>query len=40
MSERDSWPIVLDSSGKVVWIPGIKKSKNDKKNDEIKGECL
>ncbi len=34
MSERDCWPIVLDSSGKVVWIPGIKKSKNDKKNDE------
>ena len=32
--ERDSWPIVLDSSGKVVWIPGIKKSKYDKKSNE------
>ncbi len=31
---RDSWPIVVDSSGKIVWIPGIKKSIFDKnKND-------
>ena len=29
ISERDSWPIVVDSSGKVVWIPGLKKSKYD-----------
>lgn len=29
--ERDSWPIVVDSKGKVVWIPGVKKSKFDKK---------
>ena len=34
MEERDSWPIVLDSSGNVVWIPGIKKSKFDKKSTE------
>ena len=34
MEERDSWPIVLDSSGNVVWIPGIKKSKFDKKINE------
>lgn len=34
VEERDSWPIVLDSSGKVVWIPGIKKSKFDKKTVE------
>ena len=32
--ERDTWPIVVDSSGKVVWIPGIKKSKFDKKKTE------
>ena len=31
---RDSWPIVLDSSGRVVWIPGIKKSIFDKKKTE------
>jgi len=34
LSERDSWPIVLDSIGNVVWIPGIKKSKYDKKVNE------
>ena len=34
MDERDSWPIVLDSRGNVVWIPGIKKSKFDKKLSE------
>ncbi len=31
---RDSWPIVVDSSGKVVWIPGLKKSKFDKKKND------
>ena len=31
---RDSWPIVLDSSGKVVWIPGLKKSTFDKKKSD------
>lgn len=34
LDDRDSWPIVVDSSGEVVWIPGIKKSKNDKKVTE------
>ena len=33
-SDRESWPIVLDSSDNIVWIPGIKKSKLDKKNSE------
>lgn len=31
LTERDSWPIVVDSKGKVLWIPGVKKSKFDKK---------
>ena len=34
LDERDSWPIVVDSLGEVVWIPGIKKSKFDKKSTE------
>jgi len=34
LDERDTWPIVLDSMGSVVWIPGIKKSKFDKKSTE------
>lgn len=29
MKERDLWPIVEDSSGRIVWIPGIKKSNLD-----------
>jgi tRNA(Ile)-lysidine synthase len=33
-SERDLWPIVVDSTGKIVWIPGLKKSKFNSKKDE------
>jgi len=32
--ERSFWPIVCDSSGKIVWIPGLKKSKFDIQNRE------
>jgi len=31
---RDSWPIVVDSKGTIVWIPGIKKSKFSKQKNE------
>ena len=32
--KRESWPIVTDSKGNIVWVPGLKKSKFDKsKND-------
>ena len=34
MSERELWPVVLDSNETIVWIPGLKKSKLDKKNTE------
>lgn len=34
LKSRDSWPIVLDSKGNIVWIPGIKKSKFDKKKTD------
>lgn len=34
LSLRDEWPIVTDSTGKIVWIPGIKKSIFDKNKDE------
>jgi tRNA(Ile)-lysidine synthase len=33
-SEREMWPIVVDSSGKIVWLPGLKKSKYDKSKEE------
>ena len=31
---RDSYPIVVDNNDNILWIPGIKKSKFDKANDE------
>ena len=34
MDERDMWPVVVDSDEKVVWLPGLKKSKFDKSKDE------
>ena len=34
IDERNEWPIVIDSLGNIVWIPGIKKSKFDKSKKE------
>ncbi len=34
LSERDLWPVVVDAKGVVVWLPGLKKSKYDKKKTE------
>jgi len=28
-SKRDSYPLVLDSENKILWVPGVKKSKFD-----------
>ena len=33
--DRDLWPVVVDSAGEVVFLPGLKKSKFDKTNDEF-----
>ena len=32
---RDSYPIVTDSTGEIIWIPGIKKSHLDRKKEGI-----
>ena len=29
-SKRDLYPVVTDSNGNILWLPGIKKSKYDK----------
>ena len=34
ISDRENWPIVIDSDGKIIWIPGIKKSKFTKTKTE------
>lgn len=33
--ERNTYPIVTDHKGKVLWIPGIKKSKFDMAKDKV-----
>ena len=33
-SERELWPVVEDSLGNIVWLPGLKKSSFDKKVNE------
>ena len=32
--DRDIWPVVVDSSGRIVWLPGLKKSKFDRDKNE------
>lgn len=32
--DRDLWPVVMDSAGTIVWLPGLKKSKFDKTKNE------
>ena len=34
MKDRRSWPVVLDAENKIIWLPGLKKSKLDKKINE------
>ena len=34
LSDRQKWPIVVDSNGKIVWLPGLKKSKYNKEKNE------
>jgi len=33
-SEREVWPVVVDSEDNIVWLPGLKKSKYDKQISE------
>lgn len=32
--DRDLWPIVTDSDGNIVWLPGLKKTNFDKSKNE------
>ncbi len=34
LEERELWPIVTDSKGEIVWLPGLKKSKFNKTKQE------
>ena len=33
LNQRDSYPVVVDSNGEIIWLPGIKKSAFDTKKD-------
>ena len=33
--ERNNYPILIDADGKILWIPNIKKSKYNVKNNEL-----
>ena len=33
-TQRDTWPLLVDSNDIVLWIPGLKKSKFDKQKNE------
>ena len=32
--ERELQPVVVDSRGQIIWLPGLKKSNLDKANNE------
>lgn len=34
-ADRDLWPIVTDSKGEILWVPGLNKSKYDKQKNEF-----
>jgi tRNA(Ile)-lysidine synthetase, N-terminal domain/tRNA(Ile)-lysidine synthetase, C-terminal domain len=34
LEERLLWPIITDNSGKIIWLPGLKKSHFDRKKDQ------
>ena len=34
IEKRNTWPIVIDSKGEIIWLPGLKKSKFDITNDD------
>ena len=31
--ERKRWPVVVDSTGEIIWLPGLKKTQFDRKKD-------
>ena len=35
IDSRDLWPLVVDSNERIIWIPGLKKSKFTKQKNEL-----
>ena len=34
LQKRNEWPLLVDSNNTVIWVPGLKKSKFDKKMED------
>jgi tRNA(Ile)-lysidine synthetase-like protein len=34
INDRNLWPILIDNSGEILWLPGLKKTKYDKSKKE------
>lgn len=35
LEERKIWPVVIDSTGTIIWLPGLKKTQFDRKKNGI-----
>lgn len=33
-AERKTWPLLTDDNGKIIWLPGLKKTKFDREKDQ------
>ena len=34
LDQRNLWPVVTDSNGEIIWVPGLKKTKFDREKDQ------
>jgi tRNA(Ile)-lysidine synthase len=34
--DRDSWPVITDGNGNILWLPGLKKSSFEGINDSAR----
>lgn len=34
LDQRNLWPVVTDSNGEIIWLPGLKKTKFDREKDQ------
>ncbi|WP_373284273.1 tRNA lysidine(34) synthetase TilS [Priestia taiwanensis] len=37
---RDTWPVVVDAKGTIIWLPGVKKSSFEAKEQEVESYLL
>ena len=37
---RDTWPVVVDAKGTIIWLPGVKKSSFEAKETKVESYLL